>query len=215
MVTILDDNILFPDVENGTEEGLLAIGGDLSVDRLILAYQSGIFPWYEENEPILWWSPSKRMVLFPNELKISKSMKKLFRDDTFRVTYNTCFEAVIRACSKIKRVGQDDTWITNDMIHAYVKLHERGIVTSVEVWQNDDLVGGLYGVDLKSQKIFCGESMFSRVSNASKYGFISLVQLLKSRQYTLIDCQVHTDHLASLGAFEISRQDFMKFLKPD
>ncbi len=198
----------FPNVNQATEEGLLAVGGDLSVDRLLLAYRSGIFPWYNDGEPILWWSPNPRCVLFPEKLKVSKSMNQVLKKDGFKVTYNQAFDEVILECAKIDRPGQPGTWITQAMIAAYNKLHEMGYATSVEVWQNNMLVGGLYGIDL-GNGVFCGESMFSKKSNASKVGFISFV---KSTQYKLIDCQLHTEHLESLGAEEMPREDFLKFL---
>lgn len=209
---ILSKELLFPNPEQASPEGLLAIGGDLSIERLVLAYNSGIFPWYSEEEPILWWSPDPRMVLFPEELKISKSMRQLFKKEAFQVTYNTCFERVIGNCAKIFRPDQEDTWITSEMIEAYKGLHSLGMAVSVEVWEGDELVGGLYGIDLKDKKIFCGESMFSKVSNASKYGFICLVEKLKQQNYELIDCQVHTNHLESLGAKEIDREVFLNYL---
>lgn len=209
---ILTKELLFPNCEQASPEGLLAIGGDLSVDRLQLAYNSGIFPWYSEDEPILWWSPDPRMVLFPKDLKVSKSMQKLFKKEAFSVTYNKAFNQVIENCADIKREGQEDTWITEEMINAYQELHRKGTAVSVEVWIDDDLVGGLYGIDLHEKKIFCGESMFSKVSNASKYAFISLVNRLKKKGYQLIDCQVHTNHLESLGAIEIDRQVFLTYL---
>ena len=205
--------LFFPDVSEADEHGILAVGGDLSPERLLLAYRSGIFPWFEDDEPILWWSPSERMVLFPDELIVSKSMRTILRKNTFTVTFNKDFRAVITNCSKIRRNGQGGTWITDNMIEAYVKLHEMGYAKSVEVWQNEELVGGLYGIDLGT--IFCGESMFSKVSNASKAAFITLVENLKIRQYKLVDCQVHNDHLESLGAREIDRIEFMKILNSD
>lgn len=205
---ILTDKIEFPAVDTATEDGLLAIGGDLSVERLLLAYKKGIFPWFEIDQPILWWSPDPRFVLYPEDLKVSKSMRKLFRQNKFEVTYNQAFRQVIEACAVISRKDQDGTWITQHMLQAYCRLHELGFATSVEVWEDDQLVGGLYGIDLKNG-VFCGESMFAKVSNASKYGFISFVQQSK---YKLIDCQIHTDHLESLGAKNISRSKFIKLL---
>ena len=202
----------FPDPNLANAEGLLAVGGDLHAERLILAYQNGIFPWYNPSEPILWWSPDPRMVLFPEKLKVSKSMKKLFKNETFRVTTNQNFEAVIQQCAVIPRARQDGTWITNEMIDAYLKLHKLGIAQSVEVWQEDKLVGGLYGIYLKEQKVFCGESMFTKVSNASKYGFIWWVKSLQEKGVRLVDCQIYTKHLASLGAEEISREAFLSYL---
>ncbi|GAA4294526.1 leucyl/phenylalanyl-tRNA--protein transferase [Aestuariibaculum suncheonense] len=204
----LTQDLWFPDYDEASADGLLAIGGDLSVDRLLFAYEYGIFPWYSEDEPILWWSPDPRFVLFPEKLKVSKSMRQILRRNSFKVTVNTDFQKVMQSCSKIKREGQDDTWITNDMIQAYVKLHEQGYAKSVEVWQDDELVGGLYGVDL-GNGVFCGESMFSKVSNASKVGFITFIQ---NSSYRLIDCQVHTNHLESLGAEEIPRSKFLEYL---
>lgn len=202
--------LFFPDVSEADEHGILAVGGDLSPQRLMLAYQSGIFPWFGSDEPILWWSPPQRMVLFPDELVISKSMRSILRKEVFTVTFNKDFRAVISNCSQISRNGQQGTWISEEMIEAYVKLHELGYAKSVEVWQNNELVGGLYGIDLGH--VFCGESMFSRVSNASKVAFITLVENLKTRKYKLIDCQVHNDHLESLGAREIERVQFMEIL---
>ena len=202
--------LFFPDVSEADEHGILAVGGDLSPERLMLAYKSGIFPWFDNDEPILWWSPPERMVLFPDELVVSKSMRSILRKELFTVTFNKDFRAVISNCSSIKRDGQRGTWITDEMIAAYVKLHELGFAKSVEVWQNNELVGGLYGIDLGH--IFCGESMFSKVSNASKVAFITLVQNLQIRKYKLVDCQVHNDHLESLGAREIERADFIEIL---
>ena len=204
----LSDELKFPNVANATTDGLLAIGGDLSVKRLILAYKTGIFPWFNEKEPILWWSPDPRFVLFPEKLKISKSMNQIIRKNEFKITINAAFEEVIRECSNAKRAGQPGTWITSRMIEAYVALHVNGYAKSVEVWLGETLVGGLYGVDL-GNGVFCGESMFSKVSNASKVGFISLIQ---NSHYNLIDCQVYTEHLESLGAEEIQRDEFLKYL---
>ena len=207
----LDHRLLFPDVENADDDGLLAVGGDLSPERLLLAYRNGIFPWFNEDSMILWWSPDPRMVLFPNKIRISKSMQQVIKSDRFRITWNTKFEEVVGACSGIKRKGQEGTWITPEMKVAYLKLHQMGIAKSIEVWENELLVGGLYGIDLGD--IFCGESMFSKTSNASKFGFIHLALELQQKKYKLIDCQVHTDHLASLGAEEIPRKQFIKILK--
>lgn len=207
----LTDELVFPPVENANVEGLLAVGGDLSPERLLLAYQNGIFPWFDNDSIILWWSPDPRMVLFPNEIKVSKSMKKVIRNKQFRLTKNTCFERVLEYCSSVPREGQDGTWITEAMITAYIKLHKNGIAQSYEVWEEDKLVGGLYGVDLGH--VFCGESMFSLTSNASKFAFIKLAEELSLNEYKVIDCQLHTDHLASMGAKEIARKDFMAILK--
>lgn len=207
----LNERLEFPDVETANAEGLLAVGGDLSPERLLLAYQKGIFPWFNEDSLILWWSPNPRMVLYPNKIKISKSMKKVLKSNQFRLTKNTVFEEVLSKCSSVKRIGQEGTWITNDMKEAYLELHKRGLAKSYEVWENDSLVGGLYGIDLGH--IFCGESMFSTSSNASKFAFIHLAQELDKKKYELIDCQLHTKHLESLGAEEISRRRFIKVLK--
>ena len=204
---VLGKELIFPNVETASQEGIVAIGGDLSPERLILAYKSGIFPWYNQGEPIVWYSPNPRMILFPQDLKISKSMRKILSDNMFKITFNQNFEEVIVNCKTIKRNDQGGTWITDAMQKAYIKLHELGIAKSVEVWQNKQLVGGLYGIDLGN--IFCGESMFSKVSNASKVAFIYLVKKLEKENYNLIDCQVYNDHLASLGAIEISRKEFI------
>jgi len=206
----LSDKLWFPSVETASPEGVIAFGGDLSVERLLLAYHSGIFPWYNQGEPIVWYSPEQRMVLFPEELKVSKSTKKLLRKEIFKVTFNQNFEAIIKQCKIISRKDQAGTWITDEMEQAYIQLHKLGHAKSVEVWLNDELVGGLYGMDLGS--VFCGESMFSKVSNASKIAFIFLVEKLKKEQYKIIDCQVYNDYLASLGAKEIPRAEFLKYL---
>ncbi len=208
-----ETNIYFPPVEFATKEGLLAVGGDLSPERLLFAYNHGIFPWYDASQPILWWCPDPRMVLFPGRLHISKSMRRVLKNDDFEVSFNKNFEAVIKNCAQIKRDLQDGTWITSEMEEAYLKLFNLGYAYSVEVWKNDKLVGGLYGIYLREQQIFCGESMFSKKSNASKFGFIKLVEKLKSEGVKLIDCQVYTQHLESLGAEEIPRSEFLKFLK--
>lgn len=205
----LSQDIKFPDVTEATPDGLLAIGGDLSVERLIYAYRHGIFPWFSSGEPILWWSPNPRFVLFPEKLKISKSMKQVLRNKDYVVTVNKDFRSVITECAKIRREGQLDTWITNDMLEAYVKLHEFGFATSVEVWNKSELVGGFYGVDV-GNGVFCGESMFAKESNASKVAFITFIQ---NTNYKLIDCQVYTNHLESLGAEDISRAAFLEFLE--
>ncbi len=204
----LNNNHVFPEVDKATEDGLLAVGGDLSANRLLTAYQKGIFPWFEDDNTIMWWSPDPRFVLFPKDLKVSKSMKQILRNTDFVVTVNKDFNAVITSCAAAKRPGQDDTWITKGMIDAYTKLHQLGYAKSIEVWLNNTLVGGLYGVDL-GNGVFCGESMFAKVSNASKVGFISFIQ---NTNYKLIDCQVYTNHLESLGAMDISRAQFLKYL---
>jgi leucyl/phenylalanyl-tRNA--protein transferase len=208
MIFRLDKRLLFPDTTLAEEDGLLAVGGDLSAARLLLAYQSGIFPWYNDDTPILWYSPHERFVLFPGELNISKSTKQVLRSNKFHVTRNQCFEKVIEACSTINRKGQDGTWITDDMKTAYIRLHQGGYAHSVEVWEREKLVGGLYGVTIGS--VFCGESMFSLVSNASKMALISLCQ---SGDYNLIDCQVHTEYLESMGARMISRKEYTDMLQ--
>lgn len=211
MIYRISSNLYFPPVEQASPEGILAYGGDLSAARLLLAYRSGIFPWFEEDQPILWWSPPQRMVLFLDEMVVSKSMRNIINRGTFSVTFNQDFREVITHCQQIARDGQSGTWITNDMVEAYCKLHELGIAKSVEVWQENALVGGLYGIDLG--QVFCGESMFSKVSNASKMAFIALVNKLKNEHYKLLDCQVYNEHLESLGCREIEREDFMRILK--
>ena len=207
---ILDNRIWFPPVNEALEDGLLAIGGDLSTERLLLAYKQGIFPWYDGDIP-LWWSPDPRFVLYPHHLRISKSMKQLLKQQKFRFTINTAFEQVIRQCMLIERPGQDGTWINEEVIKAYTTLHYQGYAHSAEVWQGDGLVGGLYGVRLHN--LFFGESMFSLQSNASKYAFISYVLQLITEGVVLIDCQVYTQHLESLGAEMISRDAFIKVLQ--
>ena len=202
-----DDEIIFPDPALADPDGLLAIGGDLSVERLTLAYQQGIFPWFSEDDPILWHAPHERCVIFPSAIKISKSMRKIIESDVFEVTINQAFEQVIRNCAKIPRVGQDGTWITNEMQQAYIRLNEKEIALSVEVWKDQQLVGGLYGVNVG--RVFCGESMFSLVSNASK---VALIYLATQMNFELIDCQVPNDHLMSLGAEMIGREEYMEIL---
>lgn len=207
----LSSELYFPPVTEASLEGVLAVGGDLSTERLLLAYQSGIFPWFDDDEPILWWSPPQRMVVNPKEYKIAKSLRNILNRNIFKITFNKNFSEVIKNCQTVKRKDQSGTWITNSMRDAYLKLHELGIAKSVEVWQDNKLVGGLYGVDL--DKVFCGESMFSHVPNASKVAFVSLIQKLNQENYILLDCQVHNDHLEKLGAFEISRDVYIKILK--
>lgn len=207
----LSDELFFPPVSEANTDGIVAIGGDLSIERLKLAYKNGIFPWFEEDEPVIWWSPNPRMVLFLDELIVSKSMRNILNRNIFKVTFNQNFREVISNCQKIKRNGQNGTWITNDMIEAYCKLNEIGIAKSIEVWKNEELVGGLYGVDLGH--VFCGESMFSIVSNASKFAFITLVNQLKEVNYKILDCQVYNEHLESLGCREIDREEFIKIIK--
>ena len=207
----LSKDLFFPPVEEASYEGILAIGGDLSTERLLLAYRNGIFPWYNPDEPILWWSPPERMVVVPSLYKVSKSTRNLLNQNIFKITFNQDFRAVISNCQQAVRKDQGGTWITYDLIEAYVKLHEMGFAQSVEVWKNDELVGGLYGIDLGH--VFCGESMFSKVSNASKVAFVTLIKYLSENNYKLLDCQVHNEHLEKLGAFEISREIFIKVLK--
>lgn len=208
---LLNDRLEFPEVSQANSEGLLAIGGDLSPERLLLAYRNGIFPWFNDDALILWWSPDPRMVLFPHRVRISKSMSKVLASGQFRLTVNTCFERVIDHCARVNRKGQEGTWITKNMKDAYAVLHTKGFAKSYEVWQGDELVGGLYGIDLRD--VFCGESMFSLVSNASKFAFIELAKELFQKKYKLVDCQIYTKHLQSLGAEEIPREQFMEFLK--
>jgi leucyl/phenylalanyl-tRNA--protein transferase len=207
----LTKDLVFPPVSEANKDGFLAIGGDLSPERLLLAYKSGIFPWFEPGDPILWWSPNPRMVLFLDEVVVSKSMRNILNRNAFKVTFNQDFRGVISNCQKIKREGQHGTWITNEMIEAYCKLNELGIAKSVEVWQDNELVGGLYGVDLGT--IFCGESMFSKVPNASKVAFIHWSRYLKANNYKLLDCQIYNPHLESLGCREIARAEFIAILK--
>ena len=206
----LNDTIEFPPVSEANNDGLLAVGGDLSSKRVLLAYQSGIFPWYEANQPLLWWAPNPRFVLYPSKLKVSKSSKRLLKSKKFEVSVNRNFKDVILACAKVKRQSQSGTWITDKMIDVYCELHQMGFAKSVEVWLDNKLVGGLYGVQF-NEDLFCGESMFSYVSNASKIGFISFIQM---SEFKLIDCQVHSSHLESLGAEKINRSDFMQHLTP-
>jgi len=206
----LDETLWFPELSEAEEDGLLALGGDLSPERLVLAYRSGIFPWYNAEDPILWWSPDPRFVLFPDELYVSKSMKQVLKKNVFEYRQDTCFETVMRSCAAQPRKGQPGTWITEEMIAAYVRLHQLGRAHSAESWQDGLLVGGLYGIRLG--KVFFGESMFSTVSNASKAAFLQLVQRLKYEGIQLIDCQMHTDHLASLGARAISRAEYLQLL---
>jgi len=208
MIFRLDKRIIFPNPSLAEEDGLLAVGGDLSTNRLLLAYQNGIFPWYNDDTPILWYSPHERFVLFPNELKVSKSMRQVLKSDRFRVTLDQNFAEVIDACSSAGRKGQDGTWITDDMKRAYIRLHKEGHARSVEVWKDEKLVGGLYGVQVG--EVFCGESMFSKVSNASK---VALISLCNTDKYKLIDCQVYTEHLESMGARMISREEYLRILQ--
>ena len=210
-IYFLTDLLEFPPADNANAEGLLAVGGDLSPERLLLAYKSGIFPWFNDDSLILWWSPDPRMVLFPQKIKISKSMRQIMSGTRFTLTRNRCFKEVMEACAEITRKGQEGTWITNSMKEAYLRLHELGFARSYEVWEDKELVGGLYGIDLGH--VFCGESMFSKATNASKFAFIQLARDLEEKNYKLIDCQLYTKHLESLGAEEIPRKEFLKLLQ--
>ena len=208
MIFRLDEHVWFPDPDLADDDGLMAVGGDLSTDRLLMAYRNGIFPWYNDDSPILWYSPHERFVLFPQELKISKSMRQVLRSGRFTITMDKCFADVIEACSTVSRSGQDGTWINADMKQAYNKLHLEGHAHSVEVWYDGELVGGFYGVQVNN--VFCGESMFSKVSNASK---TALIWLCQGGLYKLIDCQLYTPHLESMGAGMISREEFIAALR--
>ncbi len=207
---LLSKDLFFPPVEMADEEGLLAIGGDLSTERLLLAYRSGIFPWFNEDEPICWWSPNPRFVLYPAQLKVSNSMKTVLQNGKYRFTTNRAFEQVIRNCKSVSRRGQDGTWISPAMQKAYTTLHELGHAHSAETWQDGELIGGLYGIRLGN--LFFGESMFSLKPNASKFAFINYVRQLQKENVQLIDCQLHTNHLESLGARMIPRQQFIEML---
>lgn len=202
-----EDKLWFPETEFAESDGLLAVGGDLSAERLILAYKSGIFPWFSDDSPILWYAPHRRFVLFPEKLKVSDSMRRLMQSGKFEITFDQAFPEVIKACAEIKRSDQDGTWITADMQKAYINLFESGYAHSVEVWENGLLVGGLYGVQIGT--VFCGESMFSKVSNASK---AALIRLCLTKKFTLIDCQIHSTHLESMGAGFISMVEYRKYL---
>ncbi|MFN0083624.1 MAG: leucyl/phenylalanyl-tRNA--protein transferase [Ferruginibacter sp.] len=201
------NDISFPNPALAEPDGLLAIGGDLSAERLIAAYKKGIFPWFCDDDPICWYSPHERCVIFPSKIHVSKSMQKSMRAKAFTVTTNKAFVAVIAACKNTKRKDQDGTWITNEMKAAYTKMHELGIAKSIEVWQDEELVGGMYGVEIYN--VFCGESMFSHVRNASK---TAMIWLCTQNNYTLIDCQIKTNHLISLGAEMISQKQFINIL---
>jgi len=207
----LTDEILFPPVEFAEPDGLLAIGGDLSSRRLLAAYSAGIFPWYSEGEPLLWWSPDPRFVLFPKELRVSRSMRQFLKKGTVETTIDRDFPAVISACANHPRPGQNGTWITPEMADSYNRLHELGFAHSAEVWQDGTMVGGLYGVSLG--RAFFGESMFSAIPNASKAALSALVSFLGERGFDLIDCQVETGHLRSLGACFIAREEFCRLLQ--
>lgn len=207
----LSDELIFPPPELSEEDGLLAVGGDLSEKRLLLAYSMGIFPWYSEGYPILWWSPDPRLVLMPDELKVSRSLRQAIKKGIYTVTMDTAFDAVIRNCADARRDDNDGTWITEEMIEAYIRLHNAGYAHSIESWHEGGLAGGLYGIAIGGA--FFGESMFAKKSNASKVAFVRLVQQLTAWGFAIIDCQVTTPHLISLGAREIPRAEFMKILK--
>ncbi len=211
MILLNPNEISFPNPQIlDSESGLMAIGGDLSPERILFAYQLGLFPWFNEEEEILWWCPDPRFVLYPDELKISKSMKKILRDENFTFTENKCFRKVMEECKTTFRKNQDGTWISNELIESFVKLHQKGITKSFEIWQHNELVGGFYGVQIG--KVFCGESMFSKVSNASKAGFINFI-LNQKENLELVDCQIHSEHLKSLGARMISKNEYLEILK--
>ena len=209
---LIESAIEFPETDQALEEpnGLLAAGGSLSKETLLSAYKNGIFPWFESDDDLLWWSPDPRMILYPEKIKVSKSLKSFIKKTTLKVTFNNDFEEVINSCSNIKRLGQKGTWITPGLKKSFIKLHEMGLAISVEVWKNSEIVGGLYGLDLGD--IFCGESMFSKSTNASKLALVSLSLELKKNSYRFIDCQVPSQHLKSMGAEEISRDEFLKIL---
>lgn len=208
---LLTQDLYFPPVAKTHPSGIVALGGDLSVPRLLLAYHNGIFPWYEDGEAITWWSPDTRMVVIPSTYVVPKKVRASLKNHNFTYTQNRAFAQVITHCSTVKRSSQSGTWITDEMREAYLELHHQGYASSIEVWQDQTLVGGLYGVDLGT--VFCGESMFSLVSNASKFAFTTLVDLLHQKDYKLLDCQVYNDYLSQLGAFEIPRPLFMAILE--
>jgi leucyl/phenylalanyl-tRNA--protein transferase len=210
-VYLLSDDLTFPVPQLAPREGLLAVGGDLSQERLLLAYRMGIFPWYSQDEPVMWWSPDPRLVLYPAELRIAKSLQKTLTKGPFKLTMDQAFEAVINACAQSRTGADEGTWIGDEIITAYCSLHEAGLAHSVEAWQDDKLVGGLYGVSLG--RCFYGESMFTRISNASKVAFVALVEHLRALEFDLIDCQITTAHLIRFGAREISRARFLDELK--
>lgn len=209
-IKYLKENTPFPDPSNADKSGLLAVGGSLTNERLIEAYSSGIFPWYSEGDPVLWWSPDPRVLLFPDDLHISGKMRGLLRKETFKVTINKQFESVIENCSALRKDGEG-TWITTPMKASYIRLFHDGFAHSVEVWKGDDLAGGLYGICFG--KMFFGESMFSKISNSSKFGFIKLSQYLRSNDFLFIDCQIDSHHLRSLGAAPVSRGKFLRILR--
>ena len=209
-IFLLSDELIFPPPSLAQKDGLLAIGGDLSQKRLLLAYQMGIFPWYSEHEPVLWWSPDPRLILYPGKINVSKSLKKIIRKKMFRLTMDMAFGRVIEECARMRSEKRTGTWITRDMIDAYCRLHESGYAHSVETWQGDSLVGGLYGVSLG--RCFFGESMYTRVSNASKVALVGLASYLKKLSFEWIDCQITNEHLISLGAETVPREKFLTML---
>jgi leucyl/phenylalanyl-tRNA--protein transferase len=206
----LTDDLIFPDPRRANPDGLLAIGGDLRIERLLLAYRLGIFPWYEEGYPILWWSPPRRCVMDPATFHVSRSLGRLLRQHRFTVTFDRAFAQVMRACAETRLDEGKGTWITEEMIDAYCALHEAGFAHSAEAWFEGELVGGIYGVSLGSA--FFGESMFKRVTNASKVAFATLAQRLNEWRFTMIDCQITNPHLQSLGSYEITRAEFLRRL---
>lgn len=203
--------LVFPPPRLADEDGLLAVGGDLSSERLLKAYSNGIFPWYIKSSPILWWSPDPRLVLFPEELKTPRSLKQVIKKGIFKITTDTAFEEVINNCARIKRNGSQGTWLTEEMIRAYIILHDLGYAHSVESWHDNELVGGLYGIAIGG--VFFGESMFTKMSNASKAAFVEIVENLKMWGFVIIDCQVVTRHLINMGAKTIPRSQFLGILK--
>ena len=210
-VHLLSEKIMFPSPESAEEDGLLAVGGDLSEKRLLLAYSMGIFPWYSEGFPILWWSPDPRLVLIPGELRVSRSLSQTIRKGLFSVTMDNAFQEVINRCSKVRRNKEEGTWITPKMIEAYIRLHDSGYAHSVESWYGGELAGGLYGVSLGGA--FFGESMFAERADASKVAFVQLVRNLSRWGYRFIDCQITTSHLINFGAREMPRREFLSLLK--
>ena len=207
----LDERLWFPSADEASDSDIVAIGGDLSADRLLLAYSQGIFPWYNEEEPIIWWNPRYRMVVKPHEVKVSKSTRNLLNRKNFEIRLNTCFEEVIKKCQTVKRKGQEGTWLNDELMASAIQLHRLGYAYSFEYFENNKLKGGLYGI--KMGDIFCGESMFSEVSNASKITFIHMCRYMGKQGVKLIDCQIHNHYLEQLGAYEIPREAFMEYLK--
>ena len=211
-MNFLTEKLWFPSPEEAASDGLLAVGGDLSMERLLFAYNSGIFPWFEDDQPILWWSPDPRMVLFPEKFKVSKSLRKTLKSEKFKITFNQNFGEVIKNCASVPRKGQVGTWITQEMQEAYIAMHKAGHAVSIEVWEDAKLIGGLYGIELPQKKVFCGESMFSLASDASKVAFYYLSEYVKAKNYKFVDCQLYNEHLESLGAEEIYRKKFLEIL---